>query len=132
VSGTVDSRREEAMSDDAARARISDEKLADWYGRWPSTLPTSVPHEQVLMLIEDLRDCRSALATAEAERDIAVRYRDNIAKRIAEANSLRAMAEKLATSIKRVTTYDVSCECLTCKNVRAALSEWERMSGETT
>ena len=49
--------------------RIRDDILDDWYARWPSILPTSVPHEQVRMLIEDLRDCRAALRAAEAERD---------------------------------------------------------------
>jgi hypothetical protein len=46
----------------ADEVRISDERLEDWYRRWPSTLPTSVPHEQVRMLIENLRDCRAQLA----------------------------------------------------------------------
>lgn len=39
---------------------ISDETLADWYARWPSILPTSVPHEQVRMLIEELLQSRRA------------------------------------------------------------------------
>ena len=58
------------------KPQISDEKLADWYKRWPETLPTSVPHAQVRMLIEDLRTARATLDAERAELAAAIKERD--------------------------------------------------------
>jgi hypothetical protein len=76
----------------ATEPRISDAKLDDWYKRWPGILPTSVPHEQVRMLIEDIRDARDQLRMWGDMAEANQKLRENCAIDVAAVQGVLAMA----------------------------------------
>jgi chromosome segregation ATPase len=112
--------------------RVGDAVLDDWHKRWPGILPTSVPHEQVRMLIEDVRDARAALREARAQLDAARTVPMEREWRVGDDHLASLCHRDEQTIAPRWGNFNTNCGdlALDLRDARAALREAERERDE--